>query len=139
MNNGTIKIKATFFTTKDRIVRNFPNIFKKSAIKEQKKKVLEISMSFNQMANGIMFDRHEEFEKDMKKLAKYQQEHNFDFIIELCYCAYKSYCMLSNFIQEISEKEFFLGIAEWLEEDKNNAKLIIDCISKSQTFAVKKK
>lgn len=139
MNNGTIKITATFFTTKDRVIRQFPNIFKKSVIKEQKKKVLEVGMSFNQMANGIMFDKHSEFDKDLKKFAKYQQEQNFDFIIEFCYCAYKAYCMLNNILQEINEKEFLLGFAEWLGEDDKNPKMIIEAIEKSQTFAVKKK
>ena len=68
--NGTIEIKANFFSTSIKRVRCFPNIFKKREFKVQKETIEEIGMSFDQLANGMFLNEHQELGNDLNNFQQ---------------------------------------------------------------------
>ncbi len=136
--NGTIEIKATFFSTSNKRVRCFPNIFKKREFKVQKESIESVGMSFDQLANGMFLNEHQELGNDLNKYSEYKQKNESDWIYEMCWFAHRSYLSHQNKVCKFDKGEFLLGLAKWLES-KENATLLTECIKNSISFGVKKK
>jgi len=136
---GTIEITANFFFKERKTVRCFPNVFKKQTFDTQTKQKLTIGLSFDQLANACMLDAHPEFEGDMNKFSAYKKANEYQFIWEFCFHAHKSYCLHNNIVRILEQNQFITGLASWMEESKDNAKNLMECINKAFSYGVKKK